>query len=70
MLGLWGSSSEVVRAIPSALGSIRFSAETADATVSRSDGCPSGLSLGKFADLRLTLPSQKAMAWQAAASTV
>ena len=32
MLALWGSSSEVVRAIPSALGSIRFSAETADTT--------------------------------------
>jgi len=32
MLGLWGSSGEVVRAIPSALGSIRFSAETADTT--------------------------------------
>ncbi len=32
MLGLWGSSGEVVRAIPSALGSIRFSSETADAT--------------------------------------
>ena len=32
MLGLWASSGEVVRAIPSASGSIRFSAETADTT--------------------------------------
>jgi len=32
MLGLWGSSSEVVCAVPNASGSIRFSAETADTT--------------------------------------
>ena len=35
MLGLWGSSGEVACAIPSALGSIRFSAETADTTARR-----------------------------------
>jgi predicted enzyme related to lactoylglutathione lyase len=32
MLGLWDSSGEVACAINSVLGSIRFSAETADAT--------------------------------------
>lgn len=64
MLALWGSSGEVAFAILSASGSVRFSAETADTTFSRSDGfpavtfavdgCPSRLSLGKSADLRLT----------------
>ena len=64
MLGLWGSSREAACAIPGASGvpivSPRQlcqgsgSPRTSDATLSRSDGFPSRLSLGRSADLRLT----------------